>query len=164
MLCDTEKPLPSWASNPGTRRALLANLVCSLITHNRIRTTVAKAKEARRYADKMVTLAKKGTLHHRRQALAFLRQQDIVKKLFTEIGKANAERVGGYTRVIRADTRHGDAAEMAILEWTSIAPAAPEPEKPEAAKETKPTDEAPKAKPAKKPTKKIKAAEDAAAK
>jgi len=111
------------------RRSTLANMVCSLITFNRVTTTVAKAKEVRRWADKMVTLAKKGTLHHRRQALAFLRQKPVVKKLFTETGKAHADRAGGYTRIIRLGQRRGDAAEMAILEWTGIAvAAAPAPE------------------------------------
>lgn len=110
------------------RRATLANLVCSLIRHNRITTTIARAKEARRHADKMVTLAKKGTLHHRRQALAFLRQKPVVQKLFAEVGKAHADRAGGYTRIIRVGNRPGDAAEVAILEWTgtvAVAPAAP---------------------------------------
>ena len=112
------------------RRSMLANMVCSLITHNRITTTIAKAKVARRLADKMVTLAKKGTLHHRRQALAFLRQKPAVKKLFAETGKAHADRAGGYTRIIRLGQRRGDdAAEMAILEWTGITvAAAPAPE------------------------------------
>jgi large subunit ribosomal protein L17 len=103
------------------RRATMANMVCSLIRHNRIRTTVAKAKEARRWADRMVTLAKKGTLHHRRRALAFLRQKPAVKKLFAEIAGQHADRKGGYTRVIRLGPRQGDAAEMAILEWTGSA-------------------------------------------
>jgi large subunit ribosomal protein L17 len=106
------------------RRSTLANMVCSLIHHNRITTTVSKAKEARRWADRMVTLAKKGALHHRRQALAFLRQKPAVNKLFTETGKQHADRQGGYTRVIRLGQRRGDAAEMAILEWTGITVAA----------------------------------------
>jgi large subunit ribosomal protein L17 len=122
------------------RRATLANLVCSLIAHNRIRTTIAKAKVARRYADKMVTLAKKGSLHHRRQALAFLRHKPAVVKLFAELGKQHGDRNGGYTRIIRIGQRLGDAAEIAILEWTgTVVPATPtEPEKGKKA-ETKPT-------------------------
>lgn len=120
------------------RRALLANLVCSLIEHHRITTTVAKAKEARRHADKMITLAKKGTLHHRRQALAFLRQPAAVHKLFAELGQAHADRPGGYTRVVRVGARPGDAAELAILEWTGITAAPPETDKPKAGKEPKP--------------------------
>ena len=120
------------------RRSTLSNLVCSLITHSRITTTVAKAKEARRYADKMVTLAKKGTLHHRRQALAFLRHKPAVVKLFAELGKQHSDRNGGYTRIVRIGQRLGDAAEVAILEWTGTAAAAPEPEKGKKAEEPKP--------------------------
>ena len=111
------------------RRATLANLVCSLIEHSRIRTTIAKAKVARRYADKMITLAKKGSLHHRRQAIAFLRHKPAVEKLFAELGKQHGDRNGGYTRIVRIGQRMGDAAEIAILEWTGTVTAAPEPEK-----------------------------------
>jgi large subunit ribosomal protein L17 len=119
------------------RRATLANLVCSLIKHNRITTTIAKAKETRRYADKMVTLAKKGTLHHRREAIAFLREKNAVKKLFTELGKQHADRSGGYTRVIRLSSRLGDAAEMAIVEWTGMVTPPVEPEKEKSTQEPK---------------------------
>jgi large subunit ribosomal protein L17 len=138
------------------RRATLANLVCSLIAHNRIRTTVAKAKEARRYADKMVTLAKKGSLHHRRQALAFLRHKPAVAKLFSELGKQHGDRAGGYTRIIRVGQRPGDAAEVAILEWTGSVAPAPEPQETEKGKkEPKPKAAKPagKAKPAGQKTK-----------
>ncbi len=120
------------------RRSTLANLVCSLIEHTRITTTIAKAKVARRYADKMVTLAKKGTLHHRRQAIAFLRHKPAITKLFAELGKQHGDRNGGYTRIIRVGQRLGDAAEMAILEWTGTATAAPEPETGKKAEEPKP--------------------------
>src|SRR6266850_734933 len=120
------------------RRATLANMVCSLIKHNRITTTIARAKVARRYADKMITLAKKGTIHHRRQAIAFLGQKDMVQKLFTELGKQHSDRQGGYTRIIRLGNRPGDAAEVAILEWTGTISAAPAPEGEAKAKETKP--------------------------
>jgi large subunit ribosomal protein L17 len=123
------------------RRATLANMVCSLIKHNRITTTIARAKVARRYADKMVTLAKKGTLHHRRQALAFLRQKDAVTKLFAELGKQHSDRQGGYTRMIRVGHRLGDAAELAILEWTGTVAAAPAPEEAKKGKEAKPKSE-----------------------
>jgi len=119
------------------RRSTLANLVCSLIEHSRITTTVAKAKVARRYADKMVTLAKKGTLHHRRQALAFLRHKPAVSKLFAELGKQHGDRNGGYTRIIRVGQRLGDAAEVAILEWTGTASAAAEPQTDKKAEEPK---------------------------
>lgn len=132
------------------RRSTLANLVCSLIEHTRITTTIAKAKVARRYADKMVTLAKKGTLHHRRQAIAFLRHKPAVTKLFAELGKQHGDRNGGYTRIIRVGQRLGDAAEMVILEWTGTATAAPEPETGKKAEEPKPKEakegKAPKAK------------------
>jgi large subunit ribosomal protein L17 len=135
------------------RRATLANMVCSLIEHRSIRTTVAKAKEARRHADKMVTLAKKGTLHHRRQALAFLRQTDAVNKLFAEIGKAHADRQGGYTRIVRVGNRRGDAAELVILEWTGVTAPTPTPEKDKAAKESQPkTEKSQASKPTKKKT------------
>lgn len=110
------------------RRATLANLVCSLIAHSEIKTTVPRAKETRRWADRMVTLAKGGTLHHRRRALAFLRHVPAVKKLFAEIGKQHADRQGGYTRIIRVGQRGGDAAEMAILQWTGTVAPAPTPE------------------------------------
>ena len=129
------------------RRSTLANLVCSLIEHSRITTTIAKAKVARRYADKMVTLAKKGTLHHRRRAVAFLRHKPAVAKLFAEIGKQHGDRNGGYTRIVRVGQRMGDAAEMAILEWTGTVTAAPEPEPEKRAEEPKSKEmKAPKAK------------------
>ena len=129
------------------RRATLANLVCSLIEHSRITTTVAKAKVARRYADKMVTLAKKGTLHHRREALAFLRQKWAVAKLFAEIGKQHGDRNGGYTRILRVGQRPGDAAHVAILEWTGTVAATPTPEATKKAEEPKSKEtKAPKAK------------------
>lgn len=124
------------------RRATLANMVCSLIKHNRIRTTVAKAKVARRYADKMITLAKGGTLHDRRLALAFLRERAAVQKLFADLGKQHGDRQGGYTRIIRVDDRIGDAAEMAILEWTGTVVTAPAPEAGAKGKEAKPATEA----------------------
>jgi large subunit ribosomal protein L17 len=120
------------------RRATLANLVCSLIEHGRVRTTIAKAKETRRWADRMVTLAKKGSLHHRRQALAFLRHKPALQKLFAELGQQHSDRNGGYTRIIRAEQRLGDAAQMAILEWTGTATATAESETPKQAQEQVP--------------------------
>ena len=138
------------------RRSTLSNMVCSLIAHSRITTTIAKAKVARRYADKMVTLAKKGTLHHRRQALAFLRHKPAVAKLFAELGKQHGDRNGGYTRIVRVGHRLGDAAEMAILEWTGTAGVTPEPEKGAKAEEPKPKET--KAKEAKAPKAKKKSA------
>jgi len=83
------------------RRATLANLVCSLIEHSRIRTTIAKAKVARRYADKMITLAKKGTLHHRRQAIAFLRHKLPSRSSLRNSETQHGDRNGGYTRIVR---------------------------------------------------------------
>jgi len=133
------------------RNAMLTNMVCSLIKHGRITTTLAKAKAARSVAEKMVTLGKSGTLHSRRLAAARLRQQgrshfkgtakhkgatergawrqeeDVVHILFDEIAPVFKERNGGYTRIIRLEQRRGDAAQRAILEWveqpTEAAPA-----------------------------------------
>jgi large subunit ribosomal protein L17 len=101
------------------RNAMLANLVCSLIEHKRVTTTLAKAKAARSVAEKMVTLGKKGTLHHRRLAAARLHQEDAAQILFKEIAPAFKDRNGGYTRIIRMNQRNGDAAQRAILEWVS---------------------------------------------
>ncbi len=99
------------------RRAMLANMVSSLIEHGQITTTIVKAKEARRFADKVITLGKKGQLHHRRQAVAKLRNKTAVKKLFDEIAPKYMTRAGGYTRIIHlAKLRIGDAAEMCILQ------------------------------------------------
>jgi large subunit ribosomal protein L17 len=106
------------------RNAMLANLVCSLILHSRVTTTLAKAKAARSVADKMVTLGKRGTLHDRRLASARLHQEAAVKVLFSQIAPAQKERHGGYTRIVRLNQRQGDAAQSAILEWVE-SPAAP---------------------------------------
>lgn len=103
--------------NGSHRNAMLANLVCSLIKHRRITTTLAKAKAARPVAEKMVTLGKKGSIHHRRLAAARLHQEDAVRILFNEIAPEHTERPGGYTRIIKLGTRRGDAAQTAILEW-----------------------------------------------
>lgn len=98
------------------RRAMLRSLVTSLLQHERITTTVTRAKEARKAAEHMVTLAKRGDLHARRQAAAYLLDQDVLKKLFDTIGPRYADRQGGYTRIVRTGYRQGDAAPMAILE------------------------------------------------
>jgi len=103
------------------RKALLANQVCSLIEHQRIRTTLAKAKAVRPLAEKMVTLGKKGSLHARRTAFAVLRQKDAVKKLFDEIAPRTADRNGGYTRIVKLGQRKSDAAPIAYLEWVDAA-------------------------------------------
>jgi len=108
------------------RNAMLANLVCSLIKHKRITTTLAKAKAARSVAEKMVTLGKSGTIADRRLAAARLHQEDAVKILFDEIAPAQKERHGGYTRIVKMAHRQGDAGQKAILEWVElgVAPAA----------------------------------------
>jgi large subunit ribosomal protein L17 len=108
------------------RNAMLANLVCSLIEHKRVTTTLAKAKAARSVAEKMVTLGKKGTIHHRRLAVARLHQENAAKILFKDIAPALKDRKGGYTRIIKLEQRQGDAAQRAILEWVdAVVPAAP---------------------------------------
>lgn len=99
------------------RKALLANQVCSLIEHQRIITTLAKAKAVRPLAEKMVTLGKKGSLHARRTALAVLRQKDAVKKLFDDIAPRSADRNGGYTRIVKLGARRSDSAPVAFIEW-----------------------------------------------
>ena len=108
------------------RRSLVANLVCSLIEHGRIRTTVAKAKAIRPVAEKMVTLGKRGDLHARRQAVAFLRHKSIVKSLFEDIAPASADRQGGYTRITKLGQRISDSAPMAYIEWVDKAVVAEE--------------------------------------
>lgn len=124
------------------RNAMLANLVCSLIRHRRIETTLSKARAARPVAEKMVTLGKRGTLHSRRLATARLKyadrkqhaskeegakfwKNDVIRILFEEIAPAMKERPGGYTRIVKLGQRRGDAARLAILEWVdSTVPAA----------------------------------------
>ncbi|HHV46297.1 MAG TPA: 50S ribosomal protein L17 [Tissierellia bacterium] len=98
------------------RKAMLRNQVTSLLRNGRIETTVTRAKETKRMADKMITLGKRGDLHARRQALAYIYDEDVVKKLFDEIAPKYADRNGGYTRVLRVGPRRGDGAEIAILE------------------------------------------------
>src|SRR5215510_2378791 len=139
------------------RNAMLANLVCSLIKHKRVTTTLAKAKAARPVAEKLVTLGKRGTIHDRRLATAHLkynprrlqktkalskkaRQNDVIRILFEEIAPSFKDRRGGYTRIVKMHQRQGDAAQLAILEWVELpavavpeaataSPAAPEGEK-----------------------------------
>jgi len=98
------------------RRAMLRNLVRSLLIHERIVTTVPRAKEARRFAEKMITLAKQDSLHARRQARRFLNDEGLVKHLFDNIGPRYRDRNGGYTRIVRVGFRRGDATETAVLE------------------------------------------------
>jgi len=112
------------------RKALLANQVCSLIEHERIKTTLAKAKAVRPLAERMVTLGKDGSLHARRTALAVLRQKNAVKKLFDSIAPRSAERMGGYTRIVKLGQRKIDSAPVAFLEWVDAAPVTDEKEEP----------------------------------
>ena len=98
------------------RMAMFRNMVTSLFEHERIVTTAEKAKELRPIAEKMITLAKRGDLHSRRQALSFIRSKDVVEKLFTEIKDNFADRKGGYTRILKTGVRKGDNASMAIIE------------------------------------------------
>lgn len=103
------------------RKALLANQVCSLIEHQRIKTTLAKAKAVRPLAERMVTLGKNGSIHARRTAFATLRQKNAVKKLFDDIAPRSAERSGGYTRIVKLGQRKSDSASMAFIEWVDMA-------------------------------------------
>ena len=130
------------------RNAMLANLVCSLIKHKRVTTTLAKAKAARPVAEKIVTLGKRGTIQARRLVNARLhthgptvqlskedrrkwrQNEDVVRILFEEIAPAFKERNGGYTRIVKMDQRQGDAAQRAILEWVDFTPAESAPEAP----------------------------------
>ncbi|UDQ99102.1 50S ribosomal protein L17 [Lentisphaerota bacterium WC36G] len=98
------------------RKAMLANMACSLFEHGQIKTTVAKAKELRRFAEKLITLGKKGDLHRRRLAIARMRSVSHVKLLFDEVAPQYANRNGGYTRIMKTGVRRGDAAEMCIIQ------------------------------------------------
>jgi large subunit ribosomal protein L17 len=140
------------------RNAMLANLVCSLIKHKRVTTTLAKAKAARPVAEKIVTLGKRNTIQARRLVAARLHargstdqltkderrqwreQEDVVRILFAEIAPAFKERNGGYTRIIRMGQRQGDAAQRAILEWVDHELAVPAPAEAAPAEETKPVE------------------------
>ena len=118
------------------RKMLMRSLVTNLINAESIKTTLPKAKEARKDADKIVTIAKKGDLAARRLAASRLTEPKAVKKLFEKIAPAMKDRQGGYTRIIKLGTRKGDAAEMCILQWVTVgAAAAPAAE--EASKEVK---------------------------
>ena len=142
------------------RNAMLANLVCSLIKHKRVTTTLAKAKAARPVAEKIVTLGKRATLQSRRLVAARLhthgptvqlnkdarqkwrQDEDILRILFEEIAPAFKERNGGYTRIIKMEQRQGDAAQKAILEWVDYTPPAPAAEETEPGAEAKTTEQA----------------------
>src|SRR5690349_12371951 len=122
------------------RNAMLANMVCSLILHKRITTTLAKARAARSVAEKLVTLGKSGTLHDRRLASARLHQEDAVKILFGEIAPAQKDRRGGYTRIVKLGQRQGDAGQKAILEWVELAAVATDTAETKPAEEAKPAE------------------------
>ncbi|MDJ0787348.1 MAG: 50S ribosomal protein L17 [Myxococcota bacterium] len=108
--------------NASHRKALLRNMVTSLLAEERIETTDAKAKELRRVADKMITLGKRGDLHARRQALAVIRDDGVTAKLFSTLAERYKERPGGYTRVLKTRNRIGDAAPMSIVELVDGVP------------------------------------------
>ena len=133
-----QKSIVKLGRSQSHRDALLANQVVSLIEHNRIKTTLAKAKAVRPFAEKLVTLGKKNTLHARRTALSYLRHNEgAVHRLFDEVAPRAAERKGGYTRIIKLGQRKSDAAPMAFIEWVDsiiVEEAAPEPVKAKAKK------------------------------
>lgn len=120
---------PKLQRNASHRKAMMANQACSLITHGRITTTLAKAKALRPYVEKLITLAKNGSLHARRQALATLPQPKAVSKLFSEVAEATKTRQGGYTRIVKLGQRKTDSAPMALIEIIDLpqltAPVAP---------------------------------------
>ena len=99
------------------RKAMFANMVCSLVEHEQITTTLPKAKELKRIADKIITLAKKGNLHSRRLLMARVKQEEVVRKLIDVLAPRYSNRGGGYSRVLKAGFRHGDMAPMAIIEF-----------------------------------------------
>ena len=107
---------PRLGGSPAHERLMLANLATSLFEHDRITTTEAKAKRLRPLAERLITFAKRGDLHARRQVMTVIRDKDVVHKLFAEIGPKMAERPGGYTRIIKTGSRKGDNAPMAIIE------------------------------------------------
>jgi large subunit ribosomal protein L17 len=109
------------------RKSLYSNLAGSLIEHGRIKTTEAKAKAVKPFAEQMITLGKRGDLHARRLALAELRSQDVVHQLFTDVAPRFAERPGGYTRIVKLGPRQGDSAEMVYLELVDYEPAGTSP-------------------------------------
>lgn len=107
---------PRLGGSSSHQKAILANLATSLFEHGRIRTTEPKARALRPYAEKLITHAKKGTLHNRREVMKKIRDKDVVHALFAEIGPFFADREGGYTRIIKVEARKGDNAPMAVIE------------------------------------------------
>jgi large subunit ribosomal protein L17 len=122
------------------RKALYSNLAGALIEHGRIRTTEAKAKAVKPFAEKMITLGKRGDLHARRQALAALRSNNVVHSLFAEVAPRFVDRPGGYTRIVKLGQRQGDAAEMVYLELVDFVPDATFAPAPRAPREEEPPD------------------------
>lgn len=121
---------PRLGSGPAHERLLIAGLASDLIRLERIRTTEAKAKRLRPVADRLITLGKNGSVHARRQALSVVRDREVVHKLFAEVAPRYADRMGGYTRILKLGVRKGDAAPMALIEWVEgeAVAAATEPE------------------------------------
>jgi large subunit ribosomal protein L17 len=123
--------------NSGHRKALLRMLVTALLKNEKIETTTAKAKEIRPLAEKMITLAKRGNLHARRQALSFIQDDAVVSSLFTQLGPRFSARAGGYTRIVPTRIRPGDASSMSVIELVERGKAEAE-ETPAKGKKTKP--------------------------
>ena len=132
-----QRVMKKFGRSTAHRAMLMKSLVTNLILAESIKTTLPKAKEARKDADKMVTIAKKGDLAARRLAASRLLEPKAVKKLFDKIAPAMKDRNGGYTRIVKLGTRKGDAAEMCILQWVTAGEAAPAAEANEPAKEVK---------------------------
>ena len=111
-----------FSRNSGHLRCMMANMTCDLLTHERIKTTTPKAKELRRYTEKMITLGKAGTVSARRRAMAFLRSKAVVTKLFDDLAERTATRPGGYTRILKVGRRAGDCAPMSLIELVDLPP------------------------------------------
>ncbi len=115
------KKVAKLGRNASHRKAMLRNLATDLLRHERVTTTLSKAKAVRRVAERLVTLGKRDTLHARRHAARLIRDKDVLSKVFNELAPRYAERPGGYTRIIRLSTRAGDRAEMAVIEMVGAA-------------------------------------------
>src|SRR6478672_698256 len=139
----TPKKGPRLGGSPSHQRLILSNLATQLFEHGRITTTEAKARTLRPYADKLITKAKKGDLHNRREVLKTIRDKSVVHTLFTEIAPTFAERPGGYTRITKLGPRKGDNAPMAVIELVTEAYAPSAPKAKKAAAKAAPKDEAP---------------------
>ncbi len=128
---------------PAHRASLYRNLVAELLSHDRIKTTDEKAKEIRRFADRMVTLGKSGTLAARRRAVAFVRDKKAVRRLFTEIAERFKDRQGGYTRIVKLGVRPGDGAAMSLIELTGTSESVEPAKKRKGQRKTKKAEPAP---------------------